>query len=168
MHNVKSPQSATLTYTPALVRQGVWAFWKRAVGITLPLTLVLLTAYLVSLVRGGNTTWLVGVFGSIVALGYGYLVALYVVRLRHEMAVLRAMGSPQATLEIADHGFTVASGAGQASLPWRSVQAIWCGPGFWLLYFSSSQFMTLPTNDLPEAMQAAIRERVRHHGGRVC
>ena len=161
------PQSTTLTYTPAVVRRAVWAFWKRSVGITLSLTLVLLTAYLVSLVRGGNTGWLVGVFGTIVALGYGYLASLFVLRLRFEMAALHAMGLPQASLAIDGSGFTVASGAGRASLPWRSVQEVWCYADFWLLFFSASQFMILPTSDLPEAMQAAIREQVRQHGGRL-
>ena len=161
------PQSTTLIYTPALVRQAVWVFWKRSVGLTLLLTLVLLTAYLVSLVRDGNTNWLVGVFGTIVVLGYVVVVALYVLRLRHEMATLRAMGLPQATLAIDDSGFTVDSGVGQATLPWRSVQEVWCQPEFWLVYFSTHQFMTLPLENLPEAMQAAILERVRHHGGKV-
>ena len=108
-----------------------------------------------------------GVFGTIVALGYGYLASLFVLRLRFEMAALHAMGLPQASLAIDGNGFTVASGAGRASLPWRSVQEVWCYADFWLLFFSASQFMILPTSDLPEAMQAAIREQVRQHGGRL-
>ncbi|HEY9094160.1 MAG TPA: hypothetical protein VIN35_00325 [Hydrogenophaga sp.] len=77
---------ATLTYTPSLVRQSVWAFWRRTVGITLSITQLLLTAYLVVVIREGNMGWLVGVFGTLVALGYAYLVALFVVRWRVGMA----------------------------------------------------------------------------------
>lgn len=161
------PQNTILTYTPKLVRQSVWAFWKRSVRITLPLTLALLTAYLVSLVRDGNTGWLVGVFGTIVALGYAFLVVVYLARLRHGMATLRAMGDQQATLEIDDGGITVASGAGQAKLPWRGVHEVWRCPGFWILLFSRTQFMTLPLANLPEDMQVEILERVRQHGGRL-
>jgi hypothetical protein len=160
-------RTVTLTYTPSLVRQSVWAFWKRSVGITWPLTLVLLTAYVVLLVRGGNTGWLVGVFGTIVALGYIYLAAVYVAHLRHGMATLRAMGSPHGTLEVEDSGITVASGAGQSKLPWSRVQEVWFYPGFWILLFSRTQFMTLPLDNLPEAMQAEILERVRQQGGKT-
>ena len=161
-----APRPTTLHYTPALVRQSVWAFWKRSVGITLPLTLVLLTAYLVSLVRGGNTGWLVGVFGTVVVLGYVFLAAVYVAHLWHGMATLRAMGDQQATLAI-DGGITVASGAGEAKLPWSRVYEVWCYPDFWLLLFSRSQFMTLPLANLPEAMQTEILERMRQNGGKV-
>lgn len=157
----------TLNFTPALVRQSVWAYWKRSVGITLPLVLVLLTAYLVSLVRGGSTHWPVGVFGSIVALGYVYLAAMYGVQLRHNMALLREMGSPQGTLELNEAGFTVASSAGQTTLPWSSIQEVACFPAFWLVYLSPAQFFTLPLNDLPEAMQTEMLERVRQHGGKL-
>jgi YcxB-like protein len=159
--------STTLTYTPALVRQSVWAYWKRSVNITLPLVLVLLTAYAVAVVREGNTGWTVGVLGTIVVVGYLYLVAVYVLHLRHGLAALREMGSPQATFAFDDAGFTVASGAGQATLPWRSVQEVWRFPRFWLLMFSSSQYITLPLDQLPEGMQADILARVQQHGGKV-
>lgn len=162
-----APQQTTLYFTPSLVRQSVWAFWKRSVGITLPLTLVLLTAYVVSLVRGGNTGWLVGVFGTIVALGYVFLAVVYVAHLWHGMATLRAMGDQQATLAIDGGGIMVASGAGEAKLPWSRVYEVWCYPDFWILLFSRTQFMTLPLANLPESMQTEILERMRQNGGRV-
>lgn len=159
-------QRVTLNYTPALVRQSVQAYWKRTVGITWPLVLVLLTGYLIAIVREGQTGWTVGVFGTIVAMGYLFLVLVYVTHLRHGMATLRAMGSPQATLDIDDEGLTVASGAGRASLPWRSVKEVWRGPGFWQLMLSPSQFITLPTDGLPDAMQAEILARVKQFGAK--
>jgi hypothetical protein len=161
------PQITTLHYTPVLLRRAVWAFWSRSVGITLSLTLLLVTVYLVSLVRDGHTSWLVGVFGTLVVMGYVYLAALYLLRLRYEMATLRAMGSPLATLEIDSKGFTVVSGAGQATMPWRSIEAVWRYPDFWLLLFSGSHFMTLPLDNLPETMRSEMLERVREHGAKV-
>lgn len=160
-------QRATLNYTPGLVRQSVWAYWKRSVGITWPLVLVLLTAYLIAIVRDGETGWTVGVFGTIVAMGYLFLALVYVTHLRHGMTTLRAMGSPQGTLDIDDEGLTVASEAGRATLPWRSVKDIWRGPGFWLLMLSPSQYVTLPLDDLPEGMRAEILARVQQHGGKA-
>lgn len=158
---------ATLNYTPALVRQSVWAYWKRAVGITWPLVLILLTGYLVIVAREGNTGWTVGAFGAIVAMGYAFLAMVYVTHLRHGLGILRTMGQPQATLDIDDTGFTVTSGAGQSTVPWRSVQEVWRCPGFWLLMFSPSQFFTIPLDNLPEAMQAEFLARVQQHGGKA-
>ena len=165
--NVAMTHHATLNYTPTLVRQSVWAHWKKVVGITWTLVLVLLTGYMVVIVREGQTGWTVGVFGTIVALSYLFLVVLYVTHLRHGTSTLRAMGQPQATLDIDDAGFAVAAGAGQATLPWRGVQENWCYPSFWPLMLSRSQFITLPVGDLPEAMQASILERVQQHDGKV-
>lgn len=158
---------ATLSYTPALVRRSVRAYWWRAVGITWPLLLILLTGYLVIVVREGQTGWTVGVFGTIVAMGYLFLALVYVTHLRRGLGTLRAMGQPQGTLDIDDAGFTVTSKAGQARLPWRSVQAVWRYPDFWLLLLSPSQFITLPVTDLPEAMQTEILARVQQHGGKT-
>ncbi|MEZ5704689.1 MAG: YcxB family protein [Burkholderiaceae bacterium] len=158
---------ATLFYTPSLVRQSVWAFWRRTVGITLSLTQLLLTAYLVVVIREGNIGWLVGVFGTLVALGYAYLVALFVVRWRLGMASLRAMGSPEATLEFNEEGFSLRSGAGQMGLPWRSVREVWCYPGYWMLLISPSQYLTIPLDNLSMSMQDAMLAFVRAHGGRT-
>jgi YcxB-like protein len=129
-------QRATLNHTPGRVRQSVRAYWKRSVGITWPLVRVLLTAYLIAIVRDG-------------------------------MSTLRAMGPPQGTLDIDEEGLTVASEAGRASLPWRSVKEVWRGPGFWLLMRSPSQYVTLPLGDLPEGMRAEILSRVQQHGGKA-
>ncbi len=158
---------ATLTYTPALVRQSVWAFWRRTVGITLSITQLLLTAYLVVVIREGNMGWLVGVFGTLVALGYAYLVALFVVRWRVGMVSLKAMGSTEATLEFNEEGFSLRSGAGQMGLPWRSVREVWRYPGYWMLLLSPSQYLTLPLDTVPESVQEAILSCVREHGGKL-
>lgn len=160
-------QRATLNYTPALVRRSVWAYWKRTVGITWPLVLVLLTGYVLLIVREGQTGWTVGVFGTIVTMGYVFMALVYLSHLRHGMTTLRAMGTPQGTLDIDDAGLTVSSGAARATLPWRSVQRVWRCPDFWLLLLSPSQYITLPLDDLPEAMRTEILARLQQHGGRV-
>jgi hypothetical protein len=129
--------------------------------------LVLLTGYLVIVVREGNAGWTVGVLGAILAMGYVFLVLAYVNPLRQDLATLRAMGLPQGTLDIDDDGFTVTSEMGQATLPWRSVQEVWRYPGFWLLLLSPSQYITLPLEDLSEAMQTEMLARVQQHGGKA-
>lgn len=165
--NLKTLHCATLNFTEALVRRSVWAYWKRSVGITWPLLLVLMTAYVVFVVREGNTGWLVGVYGTVVALGYAYLTLVYVVLLRHHLATFRAMGSPQASLAIDETGFTLTSEAATSTLPWKRIQQIVRFQDFWLVYFAPNQYFTLPHNDLPEAMRHEFLERVRESGGKV-
>ncbi|MCB2018127.1 MAG: YcxB family protein [Hydrogenophaga sp.] len=160
-------RQATLNFTPALVRRAVWAYWTRSVGITWPLMLVLLTAYIVHLVREGNTHWTVGVFGTLVAMGYVYLAAIYWAHLRQGMDRLSAMGTPQGTLAMDEAGIALTSGAGQSRLPWHTVQEVWRYPDFWIVLLSRSSYFTLPLVDLPEDMRAELLARVRAHGGKT-
>jgi YcxB-like protein len=77
------------------------------------------------------------------------------------------MGHPQATLTLSKGSFSLASGAGSATLSWSSVIAVRQFLEHWLLLLSKSQFSSLPVADLSPEIQAFIIERIHHAGGKV-
>ena len=160
-------RSTTLHFTKPLLRQAVRGFWWRVVGFRFLLALVLVATGLIMAVQRGDTSWLVGVLGSVCALGIGFAVALYVVHYRNSVNKLHAMGRPHATLEVCDSQMTVSSGAGTSSFPWATVTEVWQFNTCWLLVLSKSQFLTLPLADLPPELAAFLLARVRAAGGKV-
>ena len=83
------------------------------------------------------------------------------------MGRLRAMQPPEATLALSEDGFTLSSNAGSATLRWSAVSELWETPQFWLLFFSSAQFITLPIANVPGESLAAIKSSVVKSGGKV-
>jgi YcxB-like protein len=175
-HGVASPgyarryqpmHRATLVYSKPLVRRAVLHFWWRVVGLRFLAALALVAIGLGGLVYGGDSSWLVGVLASVLALGILFAAALYVVHSRSSLRALAAMGNPSATLEACAASLSIASGAGAATLPWSSITEIWRFETCWLLLLSRAQFLTLPLVDLAPDAAAFILERVRTAGGRV-
>ncbi|HET7330603.1 YcxB family protein [Dyella sp.] len=158
---------ASLTYSPSLIRQAVWAFWRRVVGLQFPAALILITIGLVALLRSGDRSWLVGVVASVLILGTLFMVALFLVHYRNSTQKLRAMGAPQAELIATHSSLSLSSGAGTVSLPWSSVSEVWQFPTFWLLLFSKNQFSTLPLADVSTELRKFMLQRVGEAGGKI-
>ncbi|MEC5211701.1 hypothetical protein RCH06_000231 [Polaromonas sp. CG_9.5] len=156
-----------LNYNKPLLHQAVLGFWWRVVGFRFLVALALVATGLTVSIRGGDTSWFVGVLGSVLVLGICFAVGLYVVHYRNAMHKLRAMGSPQATLEASENSLSLSSSAGTASLPWSAVTEVWQFKTCWLLVLSKSQFVTLPLASLPPEFAAFLLARVQAAGGKV-
>lgn len=158
---------ATLSYDRTLIRQAVASFCWRIVGVRYVVALALVAGSLAFLVRDGSASWLVGVLGSVLALGVAFPVALYVTHHRNALHKLKAMGAPLGTLEASATALSFSSGAGTATLPWSAVSEVWRFDAYWLLLLSKSQFVTLPLADVSPEAAEFIRTRVLAAGGKV-
>lgn len=156
-----------VTYSEALVRHAVLAYWKRTVGIGCLLALALLAGLFAILVWRGERSWLVGVFGTVLVLGVLFIGAIYVVHLRGSIAKLRSLGSPVASLVLDDSALSVASALGTSTVQWSSIIEVWRFSEFWLVLFSKAQFITLPLCDVPPSAQEFIVARVEASGGKI-
>ena len=94
--------TATLTYTPALVRRSTFAFVCRSFGksgfVALGLV-VFLGAFLVASEPG---TWQAGIICGAAGVLFLFLVGVYFLHYRQGIAKLRRMGKPHAVLELTD------------------------------------------------------------------
>jgi YcxB-like protein len=157
----------TFTYSKSLIRQTVIRFWWRVLGWKFFIALGVVIGSLVSLLVQGNTSWLVGVFASVLGLAITFMTLLYTIHYSNMMRKFREMGSSQATFTASESTFTLSSGIGTSTLQWSTVTEIWQFPKFWLLFFSKAQFVTFPLADLPREVRDFILQKVQATGGKI-
>src|SRR5436190_1746859 len=133
-----------LHYSEALIRNAVWAFWRRVTGWRYFVAIALAVGAFIYSVMSGDRSWRVGVSASIFCLAVIFAVALYFIHFRGSMTRFRRMQSPEATFEAGDDRFRVTSDVGSFEMPWSTVTEVWQFPEVWLLFFSRAQFITLP------------------------
>jgi hypothetical protein len=120
-----------LNFKRPLLQQAVRGFWWRATGLRFFMALAAVAFGLAVSINEGDSSWVTGVLGSVLAAGILFPVVLYVVHYRNVFQKLKVMGSPQATLEASDNALLLSSGAGSASIPWTAVVEIWRLKGCW-------------------------------------
>jgi len=158
---------ATLTYSEPLIRQAVFAFWRRSLGTGVLAAVAVLIIVFCYLLFVGDRSWVVGVLASCAALAIGLPMALFAVHYSNSRQKFRAMGLPRAKLIATESSLSLSSGAGTGSFPWCAVSEVWQFPTFWLLLFSKAQFITLPLADISADAQEFILQRVRAAGGKT-
>ena len=161
------PHEATLIYSTTLLRQAVFAFWKRSVGVGFFVALLIAAIGLVVLVVLGQSSWIIGSLGAVLVLGTAFTIVVYVVHYRRSLQKFHQMDNPQATFRAEESSFTMVSDIGTTTLQWSAVKELWQFPNVWLLLYSKAQFTTLPLSCLPSETQAYIVQCVRAAGGKV-
>ncbi len=151
---------ATLIYTESLIREAVFGFWRRSVGVGFYVAVIWVAAFLGWLVWRGNSSWVVGVLATVLLFGVLFAATLYVVHYRNAISKLRNMPSKQANFVADEAGFSVESELGSTTMPWSSVIELWRFQTCWLLLFSKAQFITLPLACLSDDMRQFIANRV--------
>ena len=86
------PHEATLIYSKALLRQAVFAFWRRSVGVGFFVALLVAAIGLVVLVALGQASWIIGGLAAVLSVGIGFAVVIYVVHYRRSLHKFRQMG----------------------------------------------------------------------------
>jgi hypothetical protein len=158
---------ATLIYSESLLREAVFGFWRRSIGMGFILMLVALAVALGVLVALGAPVWIMVTLAVLLVLAAAVAVALYIGYYRNSLRKFRTMSTPRATFRADESSFTMTSDAGTTTLQWSAVKELWQFPSVWLLLYSKTQFSTLPLACLPPDIQAFVQERVREAGGKV-
>ena len=158
---------ATLIYSESLLREAVFGFWRRSIGMGFILMLVALTVVLGVLVALGAPVWIIMTLAVLLVLAAAVAVALYIGYYRSSLRKFRTMSTPRATFRADESSFTMTSDAGTTTLQWSAVKELWQFPSVWLLLYSKTQFSTLPLACLPPDIRAFVQERVREAGGKV-
>jgi len=159
--------SATLIYSESLVRQAVFSFWWRGVGVGYFLAIAVASLWVTFSVAAGDRSWVIGVMGTVTVMGVVIAPVVLIVHYRNSMQKFREMVAASATIVAAEATFTLASDLGSSTFKWAVVKEIWKFQDFWLLIFSRSQFATLPLESIPVEMQNFILQRVTAYGGKI-
>ncbi|NOS81580.1 MAG: YcxB family protein, partial [Nitrospira sp.] len=106
----------TLIYSEALLRQAVFGFWRRSVGIGFLVALLVALLGLGVLIAQGMASWIVAVVAAVLVLGVGFAIAVYIIHYRNSLRKFRQMAKPQATFLADDTSFTITSDIGTTTL----------------------------------------------------
>lgn len=156
-----------LRYSEALVRRAIRAYWARHVGLFFPAVALALTAYVAYRFTTGDRSWVVGAMATTVVLSFVMMAATYIVHLRRSLERLRRMGAPEATLELGEERFRITSGSGASEIEWSLIRQVWRSEDVWILFFSASEFMLLPTAQLPADAREFILTKARSAGAKI-
>ncbi len=154
-------------YTEALVKRATMRFWTRFIGWQRVVVLVLLAVLLTHLIIVGDSSWYVGVLGSVLAIAVISGSSVYFVYRRRALATLRRMNEPTATFSFSDTGLSTRSNLGGGDIAWRAVTRVWTFPEVWLLFVAKGMYITIPTESLTDDVRQFITNKVREHGGKV-
>jgi hypothetical protein len=128
---------------------------------------LLLAAFALYRIIDGDRSWLAGVIEAIVVIAFGVMVSSYFVHLRRGLSRLQRMKTPEAVLALGADTFKVISDVGSSEIKWSLVKRVWRFKNVWLLMFTGSEFMTLPTERLSEQSKTFITERAKANGAKI-
>ncbi len=156
-----------LKYTEQFIRNSIKVYWKKQVGLLLPISTVLLTFVLLYLISIGNKSWFIGMLGTGILLSYTTMTAVYVVHLKRALLRLKRMKTPEAILELGNDRFKISSDIGTSEIEWSQIIKLWRFDSVWLLFFSAGEFMTMPIEEFSEDSKNFILTKLVDHGTNV-
>jgi hypothetical protein len=160
-------ETVTLKYSEQFIKDAIRSYWWKNIGPIFPSVSLLLAAFVIYRALGGDRSWVIGVIGAIVVIAFLVMAASYFVHLKRSLSRLRRMKIPEATLELGEERFRIASDVGTSEIQWSLIKQIWCFKHAWLLLFTGSEFMTLPTDGLSDEAKSYIAERAKANGAKI-
>ena len=157
-------KTATLKYSYPLARKVSSYYTLRQFGRSTVICVFLLTlAASLAFAFSFNLQ-----FFAIVGLSVAGIVALYFwyrhTILRRWTEAMAAMGKPEAELSVNDESFTISSGAGSSTIPWRRCTKLWKRNDYWLLFLGKDYMpMTLPLDGIDAEILRMIELKVSEH-----
>jgi drug/metabolite transporter (DMT)-like permease len=157
----------TFQFDEHLIRRAVLWRLRRHYGIIYVVALLIAAAYLIAAVISGDQSWLVGVVGTILALGTVFPIASYAVASRRAVRRIREMAVPEATFTASEQTYSISSGGGSSTLPWSTLTEVWQHPDFWMMFLSKSQYFVIPLAGFTPEVREFVLQRVRDAGAKV-
>jgi hypothetical protein len=156
-----------LNYTEGLIRQAVFHFWWRTVGVTFFVVLFILSILFGFLLFVNVAGWEVWALCALLIFSISFITLIYFVHYKRSMGKFRAMTSPEASINISEEELSFCSSLGTQSIKWGTVSEVWVFKNMWLFLYSKSQFSTIPLNGIPEEAKDYILSKIKSSGGKI-
>jgi hypothetical protein len=153
--------TATLRYSLPLARKVASYYTMRQFGRTTVFCAILLAVGMCLALFFGYRSELLEIVGLSVAGSLGIYFWYQREVLRRWTAAMVAMGKPEAQLTVDDEAFSISSGAGSATFPWRRFSNLWKQNDYWLLFMGGDHMpMTIPLEGLDPDLLRLIEEKI--------
>ena len=156
-----------LKYSEQQIKQVMRAYFRKKIGVALPILMILLTAFVIYRLVQGDRSWYVGFISSVILFAIVIFASSYVVHLRRSIERFRRMKLPTATMEMNSDQFRIESDVGATEVKWSHISRVQCFPGSWLLFFSGNDFVTLPLEGLSEDSKELILSTAESNGAKI-
>jgi hypothetical protein len=114
-------ETIKLKYSEAFIKRAVKSYWWKQISPLFLGVTVTMFIFLVYLLLNGDRSWLVGLLAGVVSLAIAVITASYFVHLTRALGRLRRMKAPEATLELTENRFRVASDVGESEFEWSII-----------------------------------------------
>ncbi|PVZ84791.1 hypothetical protein C9426_21795 [Serratia sp. S1B] len=148
--------TATLIYSESLLKKAVFSFWWRS---NVPGYLM---GALLGIITLGQAilSWRISTWAMVLALLIIVSLVQYFVDYHNNHNIFKKFrkledGTIQFTVTETNLSFISHRGAA-ATVPWDEITELWKFEHYWLIFFSRTQFSTLPLESIPADMQAFI------------
>ncbi|MES2499928.1 MAG: YcxB family protein [Pseudomonadota bacterium] len=156
-----------LNYTEALIRQAVFHFWWRTVGITFFVVLFILSILFGFLLFVKVSDWQVWALGAVLIFSISFITLIYFVHYKRSIGKFRAMTAPEVSINISEEELSFSSSLGTQSIRWGTVSEVWVFKNMWLFLYSKAQFSTIPLNGIPEEAKDYMLSKIKSSGGKI-
>ena len=156
----------TVTYDGGIVRDAVRAFvWRRCFRDQKGLWLaeVAMLVLLGWRLEHGHCGWIEVLIGAVVLLPPVLVAVIWSIHTRNSLGKLHRMRAPEARFVLDQRGIFAASDLGEALIPWDRITDVWQRPQSRMIFTGPSQFITMPTRDVPEEALRYLRHYL-HNG----
>lgn len=89
-----------------------------------------------------------------------FLLFIWRAHFKNTVGRFRSLDSPEADMVLDEAGLGVTSSLGAMTIPWSRFTEVWELPGFWMLFLSRAQFITLPLATVPEDAIGFLRGKL--------
>lgn len=156
----------TVTYDGRIVRDAVRAFvlrrcFREQKGLWLAELVVVI--FLGWRLAYGHSSWIEGLIGAVVLLPPALVALIWSAHTRNSLGKLHRMRAPEARFVLDQRGIFASSDLGETLIPWDRITEVWQRPESRMIFTGPSQFITLPTRDVPEEALRYLR-RYLHNG----
>ena len=154
--------SFTVAYDGRIVRDAVRAFVLRRCFLEQKGLWVAEIAVLVFLawrLGQGHSGWLETLLAAVVLMPPVMVAMIWIAHSRNSLGKLHRMRAPEARFVLDQRGVFAASDLGETLIPWDRITEVWQRPESRMIFTGPSQFITLPTRQVPED---ALRYLRRH------
>ncbi len=153
-----------LHYSEELIIKAVKSFFRRKLGVAIPVFTVIITAFTVYNIIDGDRSWMMG---AIATLNVMLVLMVGVLYLAHRIFAIKwfhRIEDPVVMLSMDDEKFHVASSMGTSHLKWELIKNIWVFDGYFLVVFSLNEFVTVPTDHMTPDAKAFFFATAQKHG----